>query len=163
MFYQKMVDAKRRLEMQIDEIERKMQKLPKNNFYCIKEGSHWKWYYLVNGRLVYISKENDHMAKQLAVYKYYKRRLRDLKRELAPVDAYLRKYNADKDSAGALLCEQSGYMYLLKDVVLPNDMTLQRWMEEDFSQNTLHPSSSCNRGNLLLGAFGTVGTKRVPA
>ncbi len=139
MFYQKMLEAERILKQEIEEVEKEMEGLPTALFYCVTEAGRERWYQIEKGIKTYIPKSQRAYAELLALHKYYARRLKDLRRELAPIQAYLKKHRPDKHNADKLLTEYKGYTHLLNKATRPRSAQQAKWMQAPYKQNTAHP------------------------
>ena len=108
-----MIVQRQQLEEQILSINSQLKELPKGNFFCTRNGKHYKWYQSDGHNQTYIPKKEHKLAEQLAVKKYLSLLLEDLIHEKKAIDFYLRHHNSEVGKAEQLLRNEPEYQRLL--------------------------------------------------
>lgn len=150
ILYEMIVDEKRRLQETLQDVQSKLETLPEGRFYCVKQKNHAKWFKLDNGRLVYIKKNEEALAKQLALRKYLTQKLKDLQYELEPIEAYLTHWQKKEPQADALLADNSQYAELLRPQITSLSYELHQWSLAPYHQNTQYPERKKHQVNSTL-------------
>lgn len=152
-FYEKMNAESRRLETQIDEVRRRLEKLPEGNIFCTHDGNQVKWYRSQGKHQTYISKRKDRLlAEQLAEKKYLSFILQDLLQEKKAIDCYLKHCEKATGKAEQMLVNEPAYRELLSKHFKPLSQELQEWMVSSYDHNALHPEKriiKTTSGNLV--------------
>lgn len=117
MFYAQLLSHKRLLEQQLNDIQKQLETLPEGDIHYSLNGKYIKWYQSHFPRGIYIKKKDTDLAVQLALRKYYQRKLSEIQNELHFVKAYLNALpsaqNNLESSSDYLLSEASPYHNLL--------------------------------------------------
>ena len=71
MLYRRIQKEHARLEEQIQELQRKLEKLPEGKLICCKDGKGYRWYQSDGHKKVYLYKKQRTLAEKLALRKYY--------------------------------------------------------------------------------------------
>ena len=66
----KINDELTKLELEIEDVKRRLQALPDGSLVCSRNGNYWKWYWNSGDRLSYLPKSARPLAEKLAVRKY---------------------------------------------------------------------------------------------
>ncbi len=114
-----MIVQRQQLEEQILSINSQLKELPKGNFFCTRNGKHYKWYQSDGHNQTYIPKKEHKLAEQLAVKKYLSLLLEDLIHEKKAIDFYLRHHNSEVGKAEQLLRNEPEYQRLLSAYFKP--------------------------------------------
>ena len=117
MFYAQLLSHKRLLEQQLNDIQKRLQTLPEGDIHYSLNGKYIKWYQSHYPRGIYIKKKDTDLAVQLALRKYYQRKLSELQNELHFVEAYLNALSSSQNNlentSDYMLTEDSPYHNLL--------------------------------------------------
>lgn len=139
MLYDAMQVEKRRLEQEICNMERKLETLPQGRLVCAGTKDYPQYYQCIGSKKIYITKQNYLIAEQLALKKYLLCRIRDFRRKLKGVCAYLTTTNPDLDTAPKLLHSTSKCGALLASCFRPENVSLAQWAREEYPQNKKYP------------------------
>ncbi len=145
MFYQRMLAEKESLEAKAKHILAILKTLPKDNFFCTKNGNHYKWYRTDGKKHTYIPKRDRDIAVQLAAKKYYSLLLDDTLHEKKAIEFYLRHHKPQDSEAEHLLTKSPEYQELLSSYFKPLSLELQEWMESPFAKNPKYPEQLTNK------------------
>ena len=92
-------------ELQKELLEFEQSKYPEGRLKTMKNGNYYKYYQAVNTssgvKWIYIKKDNQKLARALAMKAYKKRTIYGLEREIRAIDAYLGLY--PRQTADALI------------------------------------------------------------
>ena len=100
----KINDELKKLELEIEDVKRRLQALPDGSLVCSRNGNYWKWYWNNGDRLSYLPKSARPLAEKLAVRKYLSLLLRSLQARRSFLDSYLaRKSQAAEQAVQAFL------------------------------------------------------------
>ncbi len=139
MMYDKMLLEKQRLEKEIRYMERKLKTLPEGRLVCAGTKDYPQYYQCIGSKKIYITKQNYAVAEQLALKKYLTLRIRDFRRKLKGVCAYLKANNPDLDTASKLLHSTSKCGRLLESYYRPENAELAQWTRDTYLQNKKYP------------------------
>lgn len=64
-FYYDLIKEKKKLEIKISQIQKRLEKLPKENLSCAKNGRSYKWYSISEGSVNYIYKKEKNTQRSL--------------------------------------------------------------------------------------------------
>ena len=128
MIYQKILEEYHLLQLQINEIQEKLQTMPEGKLICARGNNCFKWYKSDGHSRVYIPKQDRKLAEQLAAKKYLSLTLEQLALEKAALESYLCQHQEQADVAAELLLNHSGYQELLAPYFKPREQTFQEWM-----------------------------------
>lgn len=140
MLYDDMQAEKRRLEQELRSMEQKLTKLPEGRLVCGGSKAHPRYYQCIGNKRKYITKSNYHLAEQLAEKTYIKARLKDIRRQLKGIVAYLKSNHPDLDTAPKLVQSTSKYSKLLVPLFRPANEVLAAWMQKPYSKNDRYPN-----------------------
>lgn len=117
MFYAQLLSHKRLLEQQLNDIQKMLQILPEGDIHYSLNGKYVKWYQSHSPRGIYIKKKDSDLAVQLALRKFYQRKLTEIQTDLHFIEDYLNtlpttQNNLEKTS-DYMLSEESPYRNLL--------------------------------------------------
>ena len=99
-----MLDERRRLEKKIKSLDLEIDQLPEQNFYCTKNGKHFKWYESDNGKSRYIPKKQRKRAERLAKKKYLSLLRQDLILKMKAIDSFLKYQNSVSEINNSKFC-----------------------------------------------------------
>ena len=134
-----MIVQRQQLEEQILSINSQLKELPKGNFFCTRNGKHYKWYQSDGHNQTYIPKKEHKLAEQLAAKKYLTLLLEDLIHEKKAIDFYLRHHNSEVGKAEQLLRNEPEYQRLLSAYFKPMSEELIDWMKSPYDNNKKYP------------------------
>ncbi len=77
MSYNQLLAEQHRLSQELDQISKKLSKLPEGRLVCVRRGHTVRWYHQLNGKRIYIPKSNRKLAVQLALKRYLQNRKKD--------------------------------------------------------------------------------------
>ncbi|MBE5828218.1 MAG: hypothetical protein E7305_02015 [Butyrivibrio sp.] len=127
-------------ELQKELFEFEQSKYPEGRLKTMKNGNYYKYYQAVNTssgvKWKYIKKDNQKLARTLAMKAYKKRTIYGLEREIKAIDAYLELY--PKQTADALIREAPGFKTLLESEIIP-EFDCKDWELEEYERSTNHP------------------------
>lgn len=126
MLYDDMQAEKRRLEQELRSMEQKLTKLPEGRLVCGGSKARPRYYQCIGNKRKYITKSNYHLAEQLAEKTYIKARLKDIRRQLKGIVAYLKSNYPDLDTAPKLVQSTSKYSKLLVPLFRPANEVLKQ-------------------------------------
>ncbi|MGN0329158.1 MAG: ATPase [Lachnospira sp.] len=136
MDYIRCEDVKVKLDVikkEIEKIETMKRKLPEGELLCCKNEKRYKWFWKVNGSSTYLPKRNRQLAEKLALKKYFKYRLEELKTSLSAYEYYLKKMSGVEGKTETLLLHEE-WSKLLATHFRAVNVELQRWQEEDYEK-----------------------------
>ena len=139
MLYERISKETKRLQQQIDSLEKSLNDFPDGKLVCCHHGPYCKWYQSDGITKTYIPKSNRALAEQLAAKKYLSGILADLSHEKTALDFYLRHHRPYSENSKQLLNEIPGYRELLSPYFKPDSQELIDWMNSPYEQNTNHP------------------------
>ena len=139
MLYEQILKEQNRLENELQSVQTQLQMLPDGNLICSRNQNRYKWYISNGHTKIYLPKNKQQLAEQLAAKKYLTARRNDLLLEKKAIDSYLRHYNADTRQAVKLLTEESEYQRLLFPYFKPLSQELSDWMHSPYESNTKYP------------------------
>jgi len=131
-----MLKEKSRLEKQVVELQRKIEKLPEGKLIKGRNGKYNQWFQSDGHYRKYIPKKKQNLAEKLAVKKYLSYQLEDLVNEKRAIEYYLRHHREDVGKTENLLSNDSEYRELLSPYFKTKSKELQEWMQEPFEQNS---------------------------
>lgn len=149
-YYQLMVSEKERIQQEIKKYNSMEQQFPQGELLCAKNGSGYKWYLAGSKKERYLPKNQLHLAKNLALKKYYEKKRCDLKRQLDACNAYLSKMVSPENSAEQLLLHPE-FGRLLSEHFKPVNKTLEDWKNESYEKNEKY-----KEGLVIRGVSGTM-------
>lgn len=139
MIYERMQIEHERIKDEILSIEKQLCKLPEGSLTCARNGGHYKWYYSDGHSQIYIPKKNRVFAEKLAMKKYLKQKLKELKNEKSAIESYLEKHTETSNSAEQLLINNSEYQKLLLPNFKPLSKELCEWENVSYPVNPKYP------------------------
>lgn len=139
MLYERMLQEQKRLELEIQSVQKQLQMLPEGTLVCSHNQNRYKWYISNGHTKAYLPKKEQQLAEQLAVKKYLTAHKNDLLLEKKAIDSYLKHYNANTRQATKLLTEKSEYQRLLTPYFKPLSQELSDWMNSPYENNTKYP------------------------
>lgn len=147
-----MLAESKRLEKEINKLNKEIKKLPEGKLVCTKNDNSFKWYVSINNQLTYIPKKKRDYAQKLAIRRYYVAQLEILSAQLRAVKYYLQHSSKDLYDTDSQLLYRPGYRDLLLPYFTPAEDTMNKWMSESYEQNPKHPeqlSIKTNSGNMV--------------
>lgn len=139
MYCSKLIARKEALCKQIQLLQKELERLPKGELRCRKNGGYTKWYQYRNGEEAYIPKKQRNLAEQLAVRKYKEALLNEMQNERNAIEQYLRYQDKCKAKANDLLEESSMYRELLLPYYDSNNSDIDNWAFQNYEKNLSHP------------------------
>ena len=140
-----------RLEKEVRELEKRLEKAPKGSLRCHKNGKNFRWYYIdekdhrekeKNAKRKYISKRTGRsLAEKLARKAYDKKKLVGCKKELTALKRYLNCSNNEMMPERQYLGENSGFRELLISNMTLMDKELEEWRVADYPGNSFYPEN----------------------
>ncbi|MBR5281014.1 MAG: hypothetical protein IKU26_08630 [Clostridia bacterium] len=148
--YQKMVQFKEYLVDKIETIQFCLTDSPEGELYCTKNRAWTKWYVRLEGKIIYLPKEERDLAYALADKKLLTALESDLQYDLNEVNQYLQHHQDNPQKAKKLLTVQSTYAELFDRDDLFN--YLSEWSNKHYETNVSHMESKIHTapGNLLV-------------
>ena len=148
MRYWKCKDVRKRIDeikSEIDKFEDICKMLPEGELLCCKNGTRYKWFLKQDGISTYLPKSNKELAEKLALKKFCKCRLEELRRELVAQGYYLRKMDSAEGKAEALLYHEE-WGKLLEGHFKSMDVEIQKWQEQDYEYSTKYEETLIYKG-----------------
>lgn len=139
MIYEQMLKEQKRLEKEIERIQKELKTMPKGRIFCTKNEQRYKWYYSDGHSQKYLPKKERPLAEQLAAKKYLSFLYDDLQNEKKAIDAYLKHYNPQTPKSQILLTKESGYQELLAPYFHPSSQELAIWANSTYESNPKYP------------------------
>ena len=134
-----MLAESKRLEKEINKLNREIKKLPEGKLVCTKNGTSFKWYVSINNQLEYIPKKNRAYAEKLALRRHLLSELDNLSKELRAIKYYLKHSSNNSYNADYKLLFKPGYRNLLLPYFTPKSEVIENWINEPYEQNPNHP------------------------
>lgn len=150
IIYTQILSEYKRLETQIQNLEKQVMNLPPGNLICARNGKHYKWYQSEEGTNSYIPKENRPFAELLAVKKYLSLLLEDLSHEKRAIQFYLNHHSNTAKSSQLL--SNPEFKNLLTPHFTPLSQELSDWANSPYEHNPQHPEHLLHKsssGNLV--------------
>ena len=138
MFYQQMLERYKKLEEEIQKIECQMAELPEGTFFYIHNGKYAKWYRYMDGKQIYIPKNERDLAESLSWKKYLSLRLQELTDEKEAIEAYLKNKKFLEPVSTELFADQE-YKKLLEKKFQPVSTELSDWANASYEKNSNYP------------------------
>lgn len=95
MLYHKLLEQKKYLLTEIQNIKHRLASYPEGELICAKNGKYVTCMHSLNGIYTYIPKKNSDFIKVLGEKKLFSASLEDLQKELQAVNAFLKCYKSD--------------------------------------------------------------------
>ena len=131
MSYNQLLAEKHRLLQELDQINKKLPKLPAGRLTYVRSGHTLKWYHHLNGKRIYIPKSNRKLAVQLALKRYLQNRKQDITRKMQGINHYLKTNAPDSDKSPKVLTDPN-YAELLSDVLKPISREIAAWEQAPY-------------------------------
>ncbi len=139
MIYEHALKEKKKLDQQINLLQRKINQLPKGKIICTHFGKYTKWYQSDGKTQIYIPKKERRLAEQLALKKYLSLQLKNLQQEKLAIEYYLRHHNTHAEESENVLFTTPAYRELLSPHIKPLSQELFEWQNADYMKNNAHP------------------------
>ncbi len=136
LLHQKMLEEKRRLDCEIEQVRHQLAVLPEGTFLYTKQQNHTKWYVRTPQKQTYIPKKMYTYAEQLALRKYLTEKQKDLESELTPIQTYLDRYTPTQANQ---LLEDVEYRKLILPSHCPLEYQLTQWAQAPYPKNPKYP------------------------
>lgn len=136
---ERMLDERRQLEKQIQEVEEKLKVLPKGKLVCCSDSKHTKYYQSDGHQKVYISKSEKMLAEQLAIKKYLTLLKQELLNQLNAVNAYLKHHKSQELKSLQFLAKIPEFSDKIKSFCNPQMKEIQEWIKESYDTNRNNP------------------------
>ena len=139
-FYERAEEEKNRLLQENDMIRKKLIGAPDGILQCRKERNFYKWFHRTeakDGRIIsnYLQKSEREKARQLAFKTYYLQRAKDNEREMAAIDAYLKRHLKSGGKADTIR-KHPAFAQLLMTRDLEKE--LAAWKKAPYEKSTQH-------------------------
>ena len=141
----KINDELKKLELEIEDVKRRLQALPDGSLVCSRNGNYWKWYWNSGDRLSYLPKSARPLAEKLAVRKYLSLLLRSLQARRSFLDSYLARKSQAAEQAVQAFLEDPAYQPLLAPYFTPLSPELVQWAAAPYDQNPLFPEQRIHK------------------
>ena len=139
MFYSRAMRKLKLVSKEIQEIERRLKKMPEGNFTCQSNGrGSYKWRVNIGKNQSYIHKNNPRLAEKYAFKTYLTYRLKRLKNEENGIKAYLKIHDRYTNKKEAAFLVHPEYQKLLSHYFMNTKEKMQKWMNAPFPTNTSH-------------------------
>ncbi len=133
----KIRNEKKRLQKEKAVLQKKIDKAPPGDLRCRKNGTHYKYYHVFeDGTEKYIPKDREEFTNMLAVKKYQKSRLKDIEKEEAAINAYLKIFEKTKSQTDDLLSSPAYKPFLCR---FSEDPVISEWMSHPSVKNNTFP------------------------
>ena len=152
MLYERMLAESKRLEKELESLQKQLNTLPEGKLISSKNGPYYKWYKSDGTNKIYIPHSNHELLTQLAQKKYLSALIHDLKNEKEAIDHYLSMHNSYLKKVPQLLTDTSRYNPLLTSFFSPVSDAQSEWMFSSYKQNPLNPEQlthKCLSGNYV--------------
>ena len=145
-YYTVLADALRQLKIEKRDIKKQLKVLPKGHFECHKNGSGYKWFRIIDGKRMYISKALRSEAEGLAQRKFLELRLVDIEHEIKSINYYFRHHNCYTYKSDKLL-HSDGYRELIAPMFEKNSSVAVAWANQDYAISTYKPEEKIYRSS----------------
>lgn len=145
MLYERMLKEKKRIEKEIKMLKRKLEKCPKENLICCKNGKYYKWYSSDGHTKTYIPKADHLFAEKLAVKKYWTLHLKSMLQEQKAIDFYLKHHSEKAYQEEQALLNSSEFQKLISKLYQPKSQELLEWMNSTYETNSKFPEQLVHR------------------
>lgn len=149
MFTKKLEERLDILNSEIESIHKRLKRLPKEGFYCTKNGNSYKWYVVNEGKTSYLAKHHEDRAQKLATKEYLQAMLEEKEHEVESIRMYLEHQQRKHLTAEQIINKNQEYTRLISPYFQPFPKKQQDWLEETFQINDNHPENL--RFNTKLG------------
>ncbi|MBR5281027.1 MAG: hypothetical protein IKU26_08695 [Clostridia bacterium] len=139
MSYHQLHAEERRLSQELDQINKKLPKLPAGRLTYVRSGHTVKWYHHLNGKRIYIPKSNRKLAVQLALKRYLQKKKQDITRKMQGLHHYLKTNAPESDKAPNVLTDPN-YADLLADILKPIPREIAAWEQAPYAKSTKYPN-----------------------
>ncbi len=139
MSYNQLLAEQHRLSQELNQINKKLPKLPAGRLVCVQRGHTVRWYHHLNGKRIYIPKSNRKLAVQLALKRYLQNRKQDITRKMQGINHYLKTNAPDSDKSPKVLTDPN-YADLLSDILKPISREIAEWEQAPYIKNTKYPN-----------------------
>lgn len=130
----------KRLEEEINNLQRELYKLPEGKLIlCANGNGSCKWFRSDGHTKKYIKRNNRELAEQLAYKKYLMLRLEELCHEKMAIEFYLRHHSQGISKSSQLISDSSEYRELLSSRFTPLDQQLNNWIHAPYEKNKKYP------------------------
>lgn len=150
--YERMLVESQRLEKQINSLQMQLKALPKEDFFCTRNGNNYKWYQTDGKKQIYLPKKKRQLAEQLATKKYLSLLSKDLINEKKAIDLYLKNHSLNPSQAEHLLASNPEYRNLLSPLFQPLSQELTDWIDSPYQHNPKYPEQLIHKsisGNMV--------------
>ncbi len=113
--------------------------LPKGELLCRRNDNRYKWFHKSDSGTKYLPKNNEELAEQLALKRYYSLEKKELLEELEACNKFLEQSNQKKSVSSKSIFYHPEYNRLIEKKLTIMDKELQLWMEKEFQRNEEHP------------------------
>lgn len=139
MPYDDVIRERDRLEQEIDFLEKRLSRLPKGKLICGGTQANPQFYQGIGERRIYLSQKDMALIDQLAEKKYDEAQLKDCRRQLRGVLAYLECNNPSLDTAPKLLHSSSKCSKPLARLFCPENTVMAQWAASSYIRNDKYP------------------------
>lgn len=151
MLYYKMINRKKNLLEEIQNLENALAAYPDGKLSCSQNGKYIVYKHLLNGTYTCIPRKNVDFIKMLGEKALLCAFLKDLQKELKAVNAFLKSYESGSSKVEQLL-SQSSYQTVIAQAFQPVSEDLKEWSRAEYERNLLHPENlihSCLSGHTV--------------
>lgn len=142
-----MLAESQRLSKSINELQEKINNLPKGHLLCTRNGNRYKWYHSDGHTHFYIPKRNRPFAEQLAEKKYLTLLQKDFIQEKKAIDFYLRHHNQDLPLSQRILIDTPEYQKLLSPLLKHSSQDSIEWANAYYESNSNHPDQLVHKSS----------------
>ena len=132
-----MMNQKAEIQDKIDRIIRFIDEAPLDKLICRKQGDAYRYTMKRTEKEHYLSRQSP-LLMQLAKRDYYKKKLKDLRRELKAAEEYLR-WHRDISEVAAYLERHPGLRQLLPEALVDKRNRYYQWANAEYPKNLSHP------------------------
>lgn len=151
MLYHNLLERKKYLLKEIQNLKRRLASYPAGELICTKNRKYVTCMHSVNGSYTYIPKKDFAFAKELGEKKLLSASLEDLQRELRAINAFLNCYQSETSKVEQLL-SQPCYQKVLNQSFPIASEDLEQWSKEFYEKNPFHQENllhSCLSGHMV--------------
>lgn len=140
LFYDHAIKEKKRIKKELQSINAKLRYLPKENFYCSRNGNYYKWYKTTGKTKTYIPRSEQKVAEKYAIKQYLTELKKELLREEIAIDKYF-KFHQKSPIKSKNILNHPEFQKLLAPYFKTKNKIITNWLNEAFENNPQNPEN----------------------
>lgn len=130
-----------KLDQQITSLQSKIDQLPDGELRISKNHNGFRWYRSHDRQTIPIYKKNRSLAESLAYKQHLMQMQSQMIHERNSLQLYLKQFPPKTSSITEKLIASEEYKSLLSSHCISHDQIIQKWLDEPYSPNPLHPEN----------------------